>query len=213
MTGAGTIRVMIVEDHRIVSEGLEALLNSQPDMEVVGSASSVAESVPRAKELAPDVVLLDFRLPDGTGAEAAARIREDRPDMKLIFLSQDDSDAARMAAVEAGASGFLHKSRAATAVVDAIRVVAGGGSLITPRTISTLLARRRKMTAQLATLTSRERAVLRLVASGVPSRDIATQLGISYTTVRTHIRSLGRKLDVHSKLEAIAKARELGLVD
>ncbi len=213
MSGAGTIRVMIVEDHRIVTEGLEALLNSQPDMQVVGSASSVAESVPRAKELAPDVVLMDFRLPDGTGAEAAARIREDRPDMKLIFLSRDDSDVARMAAVEAGASAFLHKSRAASAVVDAIRVVAGGGSLITPRTIATLLGRRRKVTAQLATLTSRERAVLRLVASGVPSRDIATQLGISYTTVRSHIRSLGRKLDVHSKLEAIAKARELGLVD
>ena len=213
MTGAGTIRVMIVEDHQIVTEGLVALLNGQPDIEVVGTAGSVAESVPRAQELAPDVLLLDFRLPDGTGAEAAARIREDRPDMKLIFLSRDDSDAARMAAVEAGASAFLHKSRAATDVVAAIRVVAGGGSLITPRTISTLLGRRRKVTAQLSTLTARERAVLRLVAAGVPSREIATQLGISYTTVRTHIRSLGRKLDVHSKLEAIAKARELGLFD
>jgi len=213
VSGAGTIKVMIVEDHQIVTEGLVALLNGQPDIEVVGSAGSVAESVPRAKELAPDVLLLDFRLPDGTGAEAAARIREDRPDMKLIFLSRDDSDSARMAAVEAGASAFLHKSRAATDVVAAIRVVAGGGSLITPRTIATLLGRRRKVTAQLSTLTARERAVLRLVAAGVPSREIATQLGISYTTVRTHIRSLGRKLDVHSKLEAIAKARELGLFD
>ena len=213
MTGAGTIRVMIVEDHQIVTEGLVALLNGQPDIEVVGTAGSVAESVPRAQELAPDVLLLDFRLPDGTGAEAAARIREDRPNMRLIFLSRDDSDAARMAAVEAGASAFLHKSRAATDVVAAIRVVAGGGSLITPRTISTLLGRRRKVTAQLSTLTARERAVLRLVAAGVPSREIATQLGISYTTVRSHIRSLGHKLDVHSKLEAIAKARELGLFD
>ena len=213
MTGAGTIRVMIVEDHQIVTEGLVALLNGQPDIEVVGTAGSVAESVPRAQELAPDVLLLDFRLPDGTGAEAAARIREDRPDMKLIFLTRDDSDSVRMAAVEAGASAFLHKSRAATDVVAAIRVVAGGGSLITPRTISTLLGRRRKVTAQLATLTARERAVLRLVAAGVPSREIATQLGISYTTVRSHIRSLGHKLDVHSKLEAIAKARELGLFD
>src|SRR3989442_7750143 len=154
---------MIVEDHQIVTEGLVALLNGQPDIEVVGTAGSVAESVPRAQELAPDVLLLDFRLPDGTGAEAAARIREDRPDMKLIFLSRDDSDSVRMAAVEAGASAFLHKSRAASDVVAAIRVVAGRGSLITPRTLSTLLGRRRQVNGQLSNLNGRRHAGLQLI--------------------------------------------------
>lgn len=204
---------MIVEDHQIVTEGLAALLNDQPDITVVGSAGSVAESIASVDGHGPDVLVLDFRLPDGTGAEAAMRIRELRPNVKIIFLSRDDSDAARIAAMEAGASAFLHKSRAAAEVVDAIRAVARGVSLITPQTIATLLHRRQAMNGQLQSLTTREREVLRLVATGVPSREIAKQLGISYTTVRTHIRSLGRKLGVHSKIEAIAKARELRLVD
>jgi DNA-binding NarL/FixJ family response regulator len=213
MDGHGQIRVMIVEDHVIVSEGLSALLNDQPDITVIGSAASVAESVSNAESLLPDVLLVDFRLPDGTGAEAGARIRQLRPSTKLIFLSRDDSDAARIAAMEAGASAFLHKSRAAGEVVDAIRIVARGGNLITPALIAELLNRRRAMTSQLQKLTSRERQVLRLVATGISSREIAKQLGISYTTVRTHIRSLGYKLDVHSKIEATVKARELGLID
>jgi len=209
----GTIRVMIVEDHRIVAEGLVALLSGLPDMTVVGSAGSVAESAPLAQSQAPDVALLDFRLPDGTGAEAGARIRELRPDTKLIFLSRDDSDAARIAAVEVGASAFLHKSRAATEVVDAIRLVAKGANLITPRTVATLVTKRRTRTTQLQSLTAREKDVLRLLATGAGSRDISQELGISYTTMRTHLRSLGRKLGVHSRIEAIAKSRELGLLD
>ena len=213
MPDTGTIRVMIVEDHRIVAEGLVALLSGLPDMTVVGSAGSVAESAPLAQSQAPDVALLDFRLPDGTGAEAGARIRELRPDTKLIFLSRDDSDAARIAAVEVGASAFLHKSRAATEVVDAIRLVAKGGNLITPRTVATLVTKRRTRTTQLQSLTAREKDVLRLLATGAGSRDISQALGISYTTMRTHLRSLGRKLGVHSRIEAIAKSRELGLLD
>jgi two-component system, NarL family, response regulator DevR len=209
----GTIRVMIVEDHRIVAEGLVALLSGLPDMTVVGSAGSVAESAPLAQSQAPDVALLDFRLPDGTGAEAGARIRELRPDTKLIFLSRDDSDAARIAAVEVGASAFLHKSRAATEVVDVIRLVAKGANLITPRTVATLVTKRRTRTTQLQSLTAREKDVLRLLATGAGSRDISQALGISYTTMRTHLRSLGRKLGVHSRIEAIAKSRELGLLD
>jgi len=213
VTDTGTIRVMIVEDHRIVAEGLVALLSGLPDMTVVGSAGSVAESAPLAQSQAPDVALLDFRLPDGTGAEAGARIRELRPETKLIFLSRDDSDAARIAAVEVGASAFLHKSRAATEVVDAIRLVAKGGNLITPRTVATLVTKRRTRTTQLQSLTAREKDVLRLLATGAGSRDISQALGISYTTMRTHLRSLGRKLGVHSRIEAIAKSRELGLLD
>lgn len=210
---AGPIRVLIVEDHRVVAEGLAALINHQADMRVVGEASTVAESAVTAADLSPDVVLLDFRLPDGTGAEAAAAIREIRPEAKMIFLTREDSDAARFAAVQSGASAFIHKSKAASEVVTAIRDVARGRMLITPRTIATLLAKRRAIDVQLASLTVREKEVLRLMAEGLPSRGVAARLGIGYTTVRTHIRSLGSKLGVHSKLEAIVKARELGLIN
>ncbi|HEX9363929.1 MAG TPA: response regulator transcription factor [Candidatus Dormibacteraeota bacterium] len=206
-------RVLIVEDHQVVAEGLAALINDQKDMTVVGHAGSVADSVARTAELNPDLVLVDFRLTDGTGADAAAAIRQIRPDAKLIFLTREDSDATRFAALEAGASAFIHKSRAAQDVVDAIRTVAGGGTLFTPRTIAQLLNTRREVEAQLERLTMREKEVLRLMAEGTSSREIAGKLGISYTTVRTHIRSLGSKLGVHSKLEAIVKARELALVE
>ena len=207
------IRVMVVENHQVVSDGLVALVSDQPDMVMIGTADSVAEAIAQARELAPDIVLLDFRLPDGTGAEAGMRIRELVSETRLIFLSRDDSEAAQVAAIEAGASAFVHKSRSADEVIETIRLVSQGQNLITPRTIATLLNKRKTMSAQLQSLTPRERDVLRRVAAGVSSRDIARELGISYTTVRTHIRSLGRKLGVHSKLEATAKARELGLVE
>ena len=196
----------------MVAEGLAALINHQADMKVVGNVGTVADCVHAAAELNPDVVLLDFRLPDGLGPDAATAIRSIRPAAKMIFLTREDTDSARFAAVQSGASAFLHKSRAAAEVVAAIRDVARGNMLITPRTIATLLAKRRSIETQLERLTPREKEVLRLMAEGVSSRSIAEELGISYTTVRTHIRSLGHKLAVHSKLEAIVKARELGLI-
>jgi DNA-binding NarL/FixJ family response regulator len=204
--------VLIVEDHRVVAEGLSVLINAQADMKVVGSVGAVAECVTAVAELDPDVVLLDFRLPDGTGPDAAKAIRAIRPAARMIFLTREDTEAARFAAVQSGASAFLHKSRAAAEVVGAIREVARGKMLITPRTIATLLGKRKAIEAQLERLTPREKQVLRLMAEGHPSREVAARLGISYTTVRTHIRSLGSKLAVHSKLEAIVKARELGLI-
>lgn len=211
--GDDRVRVLIVEDHRVVAEGLAALINSQADMKVVGNVGTVAECIDAASELGPDVALLDFRLPDGTGPDAAAAIRAVNPITKMIFLTREDTDAARFAAVQSGASAFIHKSQAAAEVVSAIRDVARGKMLITPRTIATLLAKRRAIDAQLERLTPREKEVLRLMAEGIASREIASKLGISYTTVRTHIRSLGSKLGVHSKLEAIVKARELALVE
>jgi two-component system response regulator DevR len=209
---AGT-RVMIVEDHLVVAEGLAALIDGDGELRVVGHAGAVAECADLATRLRPDVVLVDFRLPDGTGSEAAAVIRKVRPEAKMIFLTREDSDAARFAAVQSGASAFLHKSKAASDVVATIRDVARGKMLITPRTIATLLAKHRAIDRQLDSLTAREKEVLREIADGRSSRSIAAEMGISYTTVRTHIRSLGIKLGVHSKLEAIVKARELGLIN
>jgi two-component system response regulator DevR len=213
MSSNKPVRVLIVEDHQIVADGLTALLNGQKDMTVVGNIGSVAESAAKAAEVLPDIVLLDFRLNDGTGADAAAAIRRVAPNAKHIFLTREDSDVARFAALESGASGFIHKSRAAAEVVDAIRKVAAGGTLITPSAIATLINRRRQTDSQRESLTAREKEVLRLMAEGVSSRDIASKLGISYATVRTHIRSLDAKLGVHSKVQAIVKARELALID
>src|SRR3989442_9711662 len=127
-----TTRVLIVEDHQVVAEGLAALINDQKDMTVVGHAGSVADSVTRTAELKPDLVLVDFRLTDGTGADAASAIRQLRPETKLIFLTREDTDAARFAALEAGASAFIHKSRAAQDRVAAIRTRAEGGTLFPP---------------------------------------------------------------------------------
>ncbi len=213
MSSNKPVRVLIVEDHQIVADGLRALLNDQKDMTVVGIVGSVGESAASAAELLPDIVLLDFRLNDGTGADAAAAIRRVAPNAKHIFLTREDSDVARFAALESGASGFIHKSRAASEVVDAIRKVAAGGTLITPSAIAALINRRRQTDSQRESLTAREKEVLRLMAEGVSSRDIASKLGISYATVRTHIRSLDAKLGVHSKVQAIVKARELALID
>ena len=213
MSGPTLIRVLIVEDHAVVAEGLAALLSAQSDIEVVGKAHSVADANQLAGKVEPDVALLDFRLPDGTGADAARGIRRAHPRTKLIFLSREDGDAARLAAVEAGASGFIHKSRAAAEVVQAIRSVAGGTSLITPSAIASVLARGRQAEDQVESLTARERGVLALMVQGVDSHDIADQLRISYATVRTHIRTIASKLGVHSKLQIVAKATELGLVE
>lgn len=204
--------VLIVEDHRVVAEGLAELINDHEDMTAVGTTASVTGAVALTADLKPDVVLMDFCLSDGTGSVAGQRIRQLCPDAKLLFLTRDDGYAARIAALEAGASGFIHKSRAAQEVIDAIRAVANGESLYTPTAIADLLKRRREVKAHVRTLTRRETEVLQLMAKGNASRGIACQLGISYATVRSHIRSLADKLGVHSKVEAIAKAHELALV-
>jgi DNA-binding NarL/FixJ family response regulator len=207
------IRILVVDDHRIVADALAALLNQQPDMLVVGNAGSVADSAARVMELSPDVLIVDFRLSDGTGKDAVHAIRAVGCDAKVIFLSRDDSERAHYAAVEAGASAFIHKSKATAELIDAVRCVADGESLIGPATIATLLNGRREADRQRDLLTGREKEILSLMADGTSSRQIGARLGISYTTVRTHIRSLGIKLACHSKLAVILRARELALVD
>ena len=207
------IRILVVDDHQIVADALAALLNLQPDMVVVGSARGVAESASQVIELSPDVLIVDFRLNDGTGTEAIDAMRQVGSDAKVIFLSRDDSEAAHYAAVAAGASAFIHKSRATAELIDAVRCVAEGVSLIEPNAIATMLDQHREADRQRAQLTGREREILALMAAGTASRDIAAALGISYLTVRTHIRSLGIKLACHTKLAMILRARELALVD
>jgi DNA-binding NarL/FixJ family response regulator len=207
------IKVVIVDDHQLVSDGIGMLLAGEPDLEVCGYARSVAEGVRLAAETNPDLVVMDFHLPDGTGLDAAVAMREVRPDVRIVFLSRDDSVSARVAAVEAGAGAFIHKSRAAADLIDAVRQVGNGSSLLSPSMIASLLSHNGDLSARRDSLTPREREVLKLMAEGCSSREIADRLGISYATVRSHIRSFDTKLGVHSKIEAVVAARDMNIID
>ena len=208
----GPIRIVIVENHQLVSESLRLLLDGQKDMQVVGKATSVGEAGALPRHLSPDVVVMDFHLDDGTGHDAALAMRDSFPNARFVFLSRDDSDDARLAAVEAGASAYLHKSSAASEVIASIRKVAQGMSLITPTMIAKLVSTGKDREHRRESLSPREREVLQLIADGVGTRRIAQQLGVSYSTVRTHLRSISAKLGTHSLVNTVVTARELELV-
>jgi RNA polymerase sigma factor (sigma-70 family) len=218
MTGPAPYRVLIIEDHQVVAEGLAALLSEHPDLEVLGVAGSVADVQRWAASEPVDVAVADYWLPDGTGVDATAALREYSPEAAVVFLSADDSDESMLAALEAGASGYLVKSAGGADVAAAVRRAAEGEILVPARQLAALLARRREQAQRqaersrlLESLTPRERQILGLMAEGMDNRDIARQLGVSYTTVRSHVRHLLSKLSAHSKLEAVVKAAEWGL--
>jgi DNA-binding NarL/FixJ family response regulator len=213
------LRVEIIEDHPVMAEGLRALLSDESDIEVVGVAAGVAEAVELAHATQPDVILTDFRLADGTGAEALLLIRQVLPDVVAIFLSAHDSDAVVAAAVEAGASGYLLKTEPPELVLSAIRGAAAGEILVPARRLAELLAHRGRVNRDLEVrrrtieaITTRELETLRLMASGRDNAAIARELHIAYTTVRSHVRSVVAKLEAHSRLEAVVKAAELGMI-
>jgi RNA polymerase sigma factor (sigma-70 family) len=163
-------------------------------------------------------VVLDYWLPDRTGAEAVAALRAYRPDAAVVFLSADDSDEVILAALEAGASGYLVKSSGGADVAGAVRRAAEGEILIPARQLAALLTRRRQQARQqadqsrrLASLTPREREILGLMAEGMDNREIAQRLSISYATVRSHVRHLLGKLGARSKLEAVVRAADWDL--
>jgi DNA-binding NarL/FixJ family response regulator len=211
------IHILIVEDHPVVAEGLSSLLADYPDLAVVGCVGSVAGVDAVMAENSPDVAVIDFHLPDGTGADAADRIRSHRPSTAIVFLSADDSDELLLAAIQAGASSFLLKSATGKQIVQAIRSAAGGETLISAGTITGVLARERESARQharyselLGRLTPREQEILALMIQGDDNRAMAKRLNISYATVRTHVRSILAKLGAGSQLEAVAKAAQWG---
>jgi DNA-binding NarL/FixJ family response regulator len=211
--------VLIVEDHRLVAEGLEVLLTAHPDIAVVGCAASVADAVRLAADAQPAVVLMDFRLPDGTGAAAATAIRQRQPDVAVVFISSDDSQDALLAAVRAGACGYLTKSQAAAEVAAAVRRAADGEMLIPAARLAQLLAHGQARARDdanrlrlLGQLTAREKEVLGLMADGLDNRAIAERLVISFSTVRGHVQRILEKLDAHTKLEAVVRAARYGLL-
>lgn len=218
-SGDGPITVLLVEDHLILAESFAALLKRDPLIEVVGIASTAGDAVALGRLHEPDIVLMDIRLPDGSGIEAATTIRTISKRTAFIFLTAYDSVEALGQAVEAGAAAFLPKSEASETVVEAIKRVAAGEMLIEPGKIQHALAwhrqrrhQERERQAVLAAITHREMDVLRLLTDGVSTAAIATALHISSVTVKTHVRSLLAKLDAHSQLQAVAKAQTLGIV-
>jgi two-component system, NarL family, nitrate/nitrite response regulator NarL len=213
------IRVLVVEDHRILAEALVALLHQRHDFEVLGWVATVKEAIARTDQGHPHVVLMDSHLPDGTGAEAAASIHRRHPEIAIVFLSVDDSYDAMLAAMEAGARGYLSKAVAASELEAAVCGAADGDMLLSAELLATLLNHQQdrrvrpvEATHRTGELTSREQQVLELLAAGLNNRDIARQLGVTYGTVRTHVRNLLAKIGVHSRLEAVARAGENGLL-
>jgi RNA polymerase sigma factor (sigma-70 family) len=218
VTPQAPYRVLVVEDHQVVAEGLTMLLDEHPALRVVGWATSACEAGRLAAAEPVDVAVVDYWLPDGTGAEAVAAMRAFRSDLAVVFLSADDSDDAMLAALEVGASGYLVKSAGGADVADAVRRAAEGEVLVPAQQLAALLARRRERAHRQAeqsrlldSLTPRERQVLALMAEGMDNREVAARLSISYPTVRSHVRHMLKKLGARSKLEAVVKAADWGL--
>jgi DNA-binding NarL/FixJ family response regulator len=213
------VRVLLVDDHPVMLDGLRALLSDYPDIEVVGGAATTHEAIEAVDECSPNVVFMDYRLKGGDGAEATAAIREGHPEVAVVFLTADDSESALFAAVEAGAVGYLLKSEPMSQVVDAARRAASGEMLLPQGVLKRLIQQQRQRALHerkrehlLGELTSRELEVLRLMAQGLDNQQVAERLVISYLTVRGHVRSILGKLDCHTKLAAVARASEYGLI-
>jgi len=206
----GPIRILIAEDQKFVADALLALLSQQPGMEVVGTVGSVVDSIHSVAMLEPDIVILEFRLSDQS--TALVRTIQEDSEAGLIFLTHNESENVILAAMEIGAGAVLSMSTAAAEVIHAVRIVAEGGSLISPQAMSSVLNGRRKADHSRDKLTRREREVVSLMSQGTSNREIATKMGISYATVRSHVRNVASKLAAHSKLEVLVKAQRLDLV-
>ncbi|MGK5684398.1 response regulator [Actinoplanes sp. URMC 104] len=210
------IKVLIADDQAMVREGFGALLAAQPDMLVVGDAADGAAAVTQARELRPDVVLMDVRMPVMDGLEATRRL-QDGP--KVLILTTFDLDDYVYAALRAGASGFLLKDAPAADLINAVRVVAAGEALLAPSVTRRLIAEfaarpvaDRPKPAALNALTPRETDVLRLIARGRSNQEIADDLVVAEQTVKTHIGRILAKLNLRDRAQAVVFAYETGLV-
>ena len=212
-TTTALVRVLIVEDHEVLSTSLAMVLDAQPDMLTVGRAATLAEARRAVVETAPDVVLLDHQLPDGDGVASIEELRALRAGIAFVVLTASTSDSVLVAAVQAGASGFVSKTRGVAEVTTAVRAAAAGEAVISPEMLMRLLPRFRGAAGEPALkLTEREREVLVLLADGLSNAAIGQRLVVSVHTVRNHVANLANKLGAHSRLEVLSIAMRRGLL-
>jgi DNA-binding NarL/FixJ family response regulator len=210
---ADSIRILVADDHPVVREGLVAILSTQPDFEVVGEAGTGSQTVRQAETLHPDVILLDLEMPEMDGVEALRLIRLSQPGTQSIVFTAFDTDERILAAVRAGAKGYLLKGAPREEIFKAIRVASQGGSLLQPVVASRLLHQMAEPPASPPTFTRRELEVLHLLAEGKTNKEIAAALVITARTVKFHISSILRKLEATNRTEALASAARLGLIE
>ncbi|MBB2743160.1 UNVERIFIED_ORG: DNA-binding NarL/FixJ family response regulator [Microbispora rosea subsp. rosea] len=204
------LRLMIVDDHPVVREGLRGMLESDPGITVVGEAASGDEAVARARELTPDVILMDLRMPGGDGVSATTRILADRPESRVIVLTTYEADQDIVRAVEAGAAGYLLKDTSRADLLAAIVSAARGETVLSPSVATRLVTRMRAPVTE--TLSRRETEVLALVARGLTNAEIGKALFISETTVKTHLLRVFTKLGVSDRTAAATTALARGLL-
>ena len=192
------LKILIVDDHDIVRKGLAMLISRQEDLSVVAEAGTVAEAVEKARESVPDVVVIDIRLPDGTGIEACRDIRDENADVKVLMLTSYSDEEAVMGSIMAGASGYLLKKIHSQEIVDAIRKVGAGQSLLDPTVAASFLerVRRGKGKYAMAQLTEQEQKILELIVDGQTNREIASQINLSDKTVKNYVSNIIGKLEV-----------------
>ena len=209
------MKLIIVDDHVLFREGLAAIIRSEPDIQIIGQAGGVQESIEMVRQLKPDMVLMDFGLPDGTGADATREILKEHPQCKIVFLTMSEGDEDLFAAIRSGAKGYLLKNMRPAKLVSTLRSVARGESALsrsmTLRLMEELARTKQAPKAGDPTLTRRELEVLRELASGKSNLEIAEHLFISENTVKYHVHSILDKLSLTDRRDAAIYAREHGL--
>jgi len=206
MASNGKLKILIVDDHDIVRKGLAMLVSRQEDLSVVAEAGTVAEAVEKARDSVPDVVVMDIRLPDGSGIEACREIRDENANIKVLMLTSYSDEEAVMGSIMAGASGYLLKEIRSQEIVDAIRRVGAGQSLLDPAVTASVLerVRRGKEEDVLAQLTGQEQKIQELIADGRTNQEIAGQINLSGKTVEKYVSSILGKLEVSRRSQAAA---------
>ncbi len=217
---ARRVHVLIVQDHPLLASALARVLEGQADMAVSGVSSSGADALKSAALHRPDVVLMDFRLPDVTGPEAARMIQSEHSKAAIVFHSADESETALLDAVDAGATAYLTKEATADQIIEAVRRASRGEVLIPVELFARAIARQRGVATRrrerehlLAEFTPRELDILHLLAEGLDTTAMSQRLGIAPHTVEWHVRHVIEKLQVHSKLQAVIAAARLGLIE